>query len=48
MSEHARATGGLDVIGYVTLGTNDIARAGRYYDDLLSVTGAKFCAFFME
>jgi len=29
------------MIGYVTLGTNDIARAGRYYDDLLSVIGAK-------
>jgi catechol 2,3-dioxygenase-like lactoylglutathione lyase family enzyme len=29
------------MIGYVTLGTNDIARAGRFYDDLLSVVGAK-------
>ncbi len=29
------------MIGYVTLGTNDMARAGRYYDDLLSVLGAK-------
>jgi predicted lactoylglutathione lyase len=29
------------MIGYVTLGTNDIARAGRFYDDLLSVIGAK-------
>jgi predicted lactoylglutathione lyase len=29
------------MIGYVTLGTNDIARAGRYYDDLLSVIGAR-------
>jgi catechol-2,3-dioxygenase len=29
------------MIGYVTLGTNDIARAARYYDDLLSVMGAK-------
>ncbi len=29
------------MIGYVTLGTNDIARAARFYDDLLSVMGAK-------
>ncbi len=29
------------MIGYVTVGTNDIARAGRFYDDLLSVVGAK-------
>jgi predicted enzyme related to lactoylglutathione lyase len=29
------------MIGYVTLGTNDMARAGRFYDDLLSVVGAK-------
>jgi catechol 2,3-dioxygenase-like lactoylglutathione lyase family enzyme len=29
------------MIGYVTLGTNDMARAGRFYDDLLSVMGAK-------
>lgn len=29
------------MIGYVTLGTNDIARAARFYDDLLSVVGAK-------
>jgi predicted lactoylglutathione lyase len=29
------------MIGYVTLGTNDIARAGRFYDELLSVVGAK-------
>ena len=29
------------MIGYVTLGTNDMARAGRFYDDLLTVVGAK-------
>jgi catechol 2,3-dioxygenase-like lactoylglutathione lyase family enzyme len=29
------------MIGYVTLGTNDMARAARFYDDLLSVLGAK-------
>jgi predicted lactoylglutathione lyase len=29
------------MIGYVTLGTNDMARAGRFYDDLLSVVSAK-------
>jgi len=29
------------MIGYVTLGTNDLERAGRFYDELLSVIGAK-------
>jgi predicted enzyme related to lactoylglutathione lyase len=29
------------MVGYVTLGTNDIERAGRFYDALFSVTGAK-------
>ena len=29
------------MIGYVTLGTNDIARAARFYDELLAVMGAK-------
>ena len=29
------------MIGYVTLGTNDMARAARYYDELLAVMGAK-------
>jgi len=29
------------MIGYVTLGTNDIQRAARFYDELLSVVGAK-------
>jgi predicted lactoylglutathione lyase len=29
------------MIGYVTLGTNDMERAARFYDDLLSVVGAK-------
>lgn len=29
------------MIGYVTLGTNDMARAARFYDDLLSVVGGK-------
>ena len=28
------------MIGYVTLGTNDIARAARFYDALLGVIGA--------
>lgn len=29
------------MIGYVTLGTNDVAKAAAFYDDLLSVIGAK-------
>jgi predicted lactoylglutathione lyase len=29
------------MIGYVTLGTNDIERAGRFYDELLAELGAK-------
>ncbi|MBI5504141.1 MAG: VOC family protein [Deltaproteobacteria bacterium] len=29
------------MIGYVTLGTNDLARAARFYDELLSSIGAK-------
>jgi predicted lactoylglutathione lyase len=29
------------MIGYVTLGTNDLQRAARFYDDLLSTFGAK-------
>ena len=29
------------MIGYVTLGTNDMTRAARFYDDLLAVVGAK-------
>ena len=29
------------MIGYVTLGTNDIERAARFYDQLLSELGAK-------
>lgn len=29
------------MIGYTTLGTNDIARAGRFYDALLAEFGAK-------
>jgi predicted lactoylglutathione lyase len=29
------------MIGYVTLGTNDIARAGKFYDALLGDMGAK-------
>jgi predicted lactoylglutathione lyase len=29
------------MIGYVTLGTNDMTRAARFYDDLLGVVGAK-------
>jgi catechol 2,3-dioxygenase-like lactoylglutathione lyase family enzyme len=29
------------MIGYVTLGTNDMTRAASFYDDLLAVVGAK-------
>jgi predicted lactoylglutathione lyase len=29
------------VVGYVTLGTNDLARAARFYDTLLETLGAK-------
>jgi catechol 2,3-dioxygenase-like lactoylglutathione lyase family enzyme len=29
------------MIGYVTLGTNDLPRAAAFYDELLSVIGAK-------
>lgn len=29
------------MIGYVTLGTNDMARAAQFYDELLGVLGAK-------
>ena len=29
------------MIGYVTLGTNDLARAARFYDQLLALIGAK-------
>ena len=29
------------MIGYVTLGTNDLQRAARFYDALLAVIGAK-------
>lgn len=29
------------MIGYVTLGTNDLTRAAGFYDELLSVLGAK-------
>jgi catechol 2,3-dioxygenase-like lactoylglutathione lyase family enzyme len=29
------------MIGYVTLGTNDIARAAKFYDELLGTIGAK-------
>lgn len=29
------------MIGYVTLGTNDIEKAAKFYDELLSVIGAK-------
>lgn len=28
------------MIGYVTLGTNDVPRAAKFYDELLSVIGA--------
>ena len=29
------------MIGYITLGTNDLERAGRFYDTLLAEIGAK-------
>lgn len=29
------------MIGYVTIGTNDLARAGKFYDELLGMLGAK-------
>src|SRR4051812_15286559 len=29
------------MIGYVTIGTNDMQRAARFYDDLLATMGAK-------
>ena len=29
------------MVGYVTLGTNDLPRATRFYDELLSLLGAK-------
>ncbi|MGH7803086.1 MAG: VOC family protein [Candidatus Binatia bacterium] len=29
------------MIGYVTLGTNDLQRAAKFYDELLAVLGAK-------
>ena len=29
------------MIGYVTLGTDDVARAARFYDELLGLIGAK-------
>ena len=29
------------MVGYVTLGTNDMARAARFYDSLLELVGAK-------
>jgi predicted lactoylglutathione lyase len=29
------------MIGYVTLGTNDLERAGKFYDALFAVNGAK-------
>jgi len=29
------------MIGYITIGTNDLERAGRFYDDLFSALGAR-------
>ena len=29
------------MVGYVTIGTNDLERAGKFYDDLLAVLGGK-------
>jgi catechol 2,3-dioxygenase-like lactoylglutathione lyase family enzyme len=34
-------TGGIFMIGYVTLGTNDLPRAAAFYDALLGEIGAK-------
>jgi catechol 2,3-dioxygenase-like lactoylglutathione lyase family enzyme len=34
-------TGGIAMIGYVTLGTNDLPRAAAFYDALLAEIGAK-------
>jgi catechol 2,3-dioxygenase-like lactoylglutathione lyase family enzyme len=34
-------TGEIDMIGYVTIGTNDLTRATSFYDTLLSEIGAK-------
>jgi predicted lactoylglutathione lyase len=34
-------TGGIIMIGYVTIGTNDLARAASFYDALLGEIGAK-------
>jgi predicted lactoylglutathione lyase len=35
------ANGGFAMIGYVTLGTNDLPRAAAFYDALLAEIGAK-------
>ena len=39
------------MVGYVTLGTNDLARSAKFYDELLGLVGAKrlmdFGAFIM-
>jgi catechol 2,3-dioxygenase-like lactoylglutathione lyase family enzyme len=32
---------GLKMIGYLTLGTNDLDRAAKFYDEVLAVVGAK-------
>jgi len=29
------------MIGYVTIGTNDLERGAKFYDELLSAIGAK-------
>ena len=31
----------MSLIGYITLGTNDLERAGAFYDELLGTLGAK-------
>jgi predicted lactoylglutathione lyase len=31
----------MQMIGYITLGTNDLERAARFYDELLAEVGAK-------
>lgn len=36
-----RDTEGKDMIGYVTIGTNDLARAAAFYDVLLAEIGGK-------
>jgi predicted lactoylglutathione lyase len=41
MKRSTSFAGGFILIGYATLGTNDLARAARFYDRLLGELGAK-------